>query len=370
MRITNSHDPATPKPGVLYVLGARSWLSWILPFLDFPDVDVDVCTWELGDDPPYELTAPHDGVMLLSHHKTVTRDAEYALGRPAVFAQSPAAARMAFDKRGMAAAARRVEGLAPLPELDPLGALEYLERHAGATIIAKIVHETEGRALRIMNSTTEINDFLRTRYSAEYLLQPYIFGHEYSVNLILDDGGASVYPPVYKGVNSLPFVHTSRRHRMFPAERFVHVDSDYLMRVACDYSREIGARGLVEVEFLDSPDKLFLVEINPRHAATLRMSATATGVNPFHTLALCALGHPVEDRHIPSHALSVEYPTPAYMPLATTARISELGDSHISSRVTITAQTIWALSSLSQDVLATLRSGTSALGSAERGHAP
>jgi hypothetical protein len=370
MRVTSNNNPAKPKPGVLYVLGARSWLSWILPFLDFPDVDVDVCTWEMGSDPPHELTATYDGVVLLSHHNTVVRDAEYALGRPSVFAQSPAAAQMAFDKRDMAAAARRVAGLTPLPEIDPLGALEYLERHPGATIIAKIVHETEGHDLRIMSSTTEVNDFVRKSYSQEYLLQPYIFGHEYSVNLILDDGGASVYPPVYKGVNSLPFVHASRRHRMFPAERFVHVDSDYLMRIACDYSRAIGARGLVEVEFLDSPDKLFLVEVNPRHAATLRMSATATGVNPFHMLALCALGHPVEDRHIPSHALSVEYPTPAYMPLATTARIAELGDSQISSRVTITARTIWALSSLSQDVLATLRSGTSALKPAEHGHAP
>lgn len=356
MRITDS-NPAMPKPAVLYVLGARSWLSWILPFLDFPDMDVDVCSWEMGTDPPHELAIAYDGVVLLSHHATVTRDADFARTRPSIFAQSPAAARIAFDKREMALVAAGISGLTPLPENDPLEAMDYLERHPGAAVIAKKVHETEGHDLRVMTRTTELNEFLRRDYSADYLLQPYIFGREYSVNLITDRGRACVYPPVYKGVNSLPFVHASKRHRMFPADRFIDVDSDHLARVARDYATEIGARGLVEVEFLDSADTLFLVEVNPRHAATLRMSATATGVNPFHRLALCALGHPIEDRHIPSHSLSVEYPTPTYMPLATTARITELGDTHVSSRVTITADNISGLSSLSRDVLMALRAG-------------
>lgn len=349
-------DSDSGAPRVLYVLAMRSWLRWILPFLDAPDLLVDVCIWEHGSPPPEELaSSTYEGVVLLSHHSTLLRDAEFASSHPTIFAQSCAAAKIASDKRQMAEVAQRIPRIRPLPTFTLSDALYYIRSNPSSAIIIKKNDQTDGSATKVFSRAVELEKFAEGHDDLEpFIIQPYIIGEEYSVNLIVHDQRAQIYQPVYKGNNCLPHIHPGERKRVFPAARFVDIDSDLLMNASRECASYINGRGLIEVEFLETSTDVYLVEINPRHAASIRMSITGSGVNAFLTLGWCALGRPLSDGNIPPCALSIEYPTPTRIPNHIAAKVLEVENTHISSRVTITAKTIDELADLSKDILLTL----------------
>ncbi|PIT00780.1 hypothetical protein TSA1_08340 [Bradyrhizobium nitroreducens] len=330
---------------MLFVLGTQTWLSWILPSLESAAYEPFVCTWDIDVAMPEELQdGQFDGIIFVSHHLTTQRDAEIAPRWRNSIAQSLSAASLAFDKRKMASIAEGVSGVEPLPEFDAHEAQMWIRRRPGRAIIAKKIGETEGRGIAVFESEEGLGAFVESEYDTSYILQPFVIGHELSVNVVGAGGRAHFYPTVYKGVNARPLVHAAARRRVCPGHRFANVDVGRIERVSRDIVDAIDGKCLVEIEYIDTGEDLFLVEINPRLAASLRMSMAADGVNAFEFLAAECLGlrYP-HDLGSVKECVSIEYPLRSYISASQKHRLLRIGDVQVSSRITVTNSSLAGL---------------------------
>lgn len=333
-------------PGSLYVLAVASWLDWIMPFLSNGTAPAEVACWQRASAAPARLMASGSNpVILLSHHDTLLRDAAFAQGRSTVLAQPAAIARLAHDKRAMADVASRVDGLRPIPQLTLTEAIEYLTQSATNRVIVKPGDSTEGRQLRLVETPDDLWRLSVSIELDEFLLQPALEGHEYSVNMIADGRFCHTYLPVSKGSNKPFGVHPARRTRTFPA-RIPWSQSIRLMNAACGYALATEAKGLLEVEFLESDGDLYLMELNPRLSATLRMAIVSSQENllrAMHRLLGAGLS---SCRFVPATGHSFEIPLPDGLSSCALAALRRLGDVHVSSRITMAAPTIEQLADL------------------------
>jgi hypothetical protein len=336
----------TTKPKVIFVLAERSWLRWLPGFLQHPHYQAVIHHLDVheGRDTAAELVRPGaDAIVLLSHHTTLLRDARLgeqliALGAPHVIFQSEPVARLALNKRQMAEVARCIPGCHALPELSGDEAREYLSSNSNAAVVSKSVNSTEGRTMEVARST-EMLDAIPCDglVGPDRLLQPFLDGLEYSVNLVCGPGRCITFEPVCKGRTSPDGLHPCRRLRYCPC---LFTDTSLrkrLLKVSRCYARGVGAMGLVEIELIVSNNRIFLLEINPRLSATMRMASIACGRSIFADTPLLFLNPCKYSRPARPVTFTAELPVPRDADLQRLLQLQEHMPLWLSSRVTTAA---------------------------------
>lgn len=138
----------------------------------------------------------------------------------------------------------------------------------------------EGRILVKMRGATQSRGLTWARLGtlAEWgsYWESFVAGLEYSVVVHCIPGGATVFPPVWKGRVREDLVPPWQRCRLLPSGLGVEV-ARKLQEIAARVCRLIDAWGFVEVEFIvpDRGDPL-VVDVNPRISGTMRISGMAT----------------------------------------------------------------------------------------------
>ncbi|WP_346184389.1 ATP-grasp domain-containing protein [Streptomyces osmaniensis] len=204
--------------------------------------------------------------MVHADHLSLVRDAEVGrqLGQRGydVIAPTPLAAAVGQDKVLMQWLLRRA-GI-PQPS-DAHRAAPAANRPA----VIKLRGGTEGKGTRLgdLSEGTESE-----------LSEPFVHGHEYSVNVYTTDAGSMVFPPVAKGETRLDLVPPPRRRRECPAPALTPVLDAQLRSMAVAAVSACAAEGFAEVEFVveHGTGEVLVLEVNPRVSGTLRMSAMAT----------------------------------------------------------------------------------------------
>ncbi len=335
----------------LFILSTPSWLDWITPFLKTSTgPSPDFICWEPQAPAPIRLRAAlRERVVFLSHHVTLKRDANFAQGKSNMLAQPTCVAVIAHDKAKMGEIAAGVPGLKPIPILTFVQALEYLRSSNSKGVVVKRRAGTEGQGVKAAYSAEALEAIRLEDNHADLIFQPLLEGVEYSVNLIAHGERAKIYAPICKGPNPGFKAHPAKRLRRFPAPVSA-AKAQRLMDLAAAYAALIKARGLLEVEFLETDEGIYLVEVNPRLSATLRMAIAGSGENLL--LELGALLTPDKPERIQNGswdhaaiqyvaptAASLEIPLPKDVSGSALQRLFNLGDVHISSRITMTAPT-------------------------------
>lgn len=253
----------------------------------------------------------------------------------------------------MGSYAHRVPGLLALPTLSIAEALDHLAHPKSKGVVLKHRSGTEGDGFRVISTAGQLRA-LKADWERSSLLQPAIEGVEYSVNLITDGTACRVYAPVGKGSNRGFAKHPAKRIRTFPAE-ISNERSFRLMQLAAEYALEIGARGIVEIEFLETETSTYLIEVNPRLSATLRMSIAGSDENILMSLGELQPKGLGKSRFITPTARSVELPLPSTMSCSVIDKLFKLGNVQISSRVTLTAETLSEVTEMCQQAKHILR---------------
>lgn len=317
---------------VRIVLGTGAWRAWLAPFLDDPRFDIEFAE---------PSVAPARAVVFLSRHATLRRDLTFAgpleeLGVPVVVCQPAAVAELALDKRRMAARAAVVDGLRPIPELSPAEAQRALAEGRARMVVAKPVDGTEGQDMFFFRRAEDLTTTGVRLFEGGYVLQPFIDGEEYSVNMMWNGGRCSVYPPVAKG-------RAGEAHPIFRTRRCPAPLADTLLNRCVEYMRPFAPSGPVEVELICAGDEAFLLDVNPRLSATLRLSAVAAESNPFTDLIADALGLAPLGRVVASRRPALEWPLPRDLDDDERAALAGRKDVWISTRVTLAAPDLQAL---------------------------
>lgn len=326
-----------PNPHLLVVLGQASWLEWLPEFLDHPTYTTELVTLPPDSDGAFVRGARHDGVVFLSHHSTLGRDAQLAesLRREAsvpVLCHPLPVAVLAGDKRAMAGFAAAVPGLRAIPELTPRLAVDYLGVRAGNAVVRKQRRGTEGQGLRVLR---EVGDLERAE--EDWLLQPFVDGCEFSVNLIRRGERVLAFEPVFKGSTSLDGVHPCRRERLCPWPDLGPAERRRMIALAVRYAAAIGADGLVEVEFVLRGEDVIFLEVNPRLSATMRLASLACERSIFVELLLSLADPDWAGGEAAAMRFGGERPIPKNVPAAELARLRNRLPLWVSTRASTVA---------------------------------
>jgi hypothetical protein len=190
--------------------------------------------------------------------------------------------------------------------------------------------------MRVFRNPSEIATTGTRLFEGDFLLQPYLAGEEYSVNTVWRRGRCTVYPPVSKGPTRWS-VHPSSRTRLCPSSLSAEPVWEPLVEACVEYMRPFDPQGFVEFELIRHRGRFFLLEVNPRVSATLRMTAVAAARNPFSDLlrAVCGLDRPRGRVEAQRHAM--EWATPTDLGPQQRESLARTPDVWVSTRITIAA---------------------------------
>ena len=312
---------------VQVVLGTQAWRTWIDEFLDDPRFEIEVAEPDASDHTEPDPRRA-EAIVFFSRHETLRRDLAIAGAlreRGATIVCQPAdLVALAMDKRAMARRAAEVDGLQPVPEYTPTQAASALRERGVRLIVAKPDSATEGRGTYRFRKAEELGATATRLYEGGYVLQPFIAGEEYSLNMVWHGGRCNHYPTVTKG--RVRRAHPSMRSRRCPTP-IPH----WVLRACEEYLRPYEPSGPVEIELIRNGNRFYVLDVNPRVSATLRLSTVAAASNPFTDLIAAALGMSRLGRIVQCVRPAMEWPTPPGV------RIEPAPDTWVSTRITIAA---------------------------------
>jgi len=170
----------------------------------------------------------------------------------------------------------------------------------GYPVLVRPSYVLGGRAMEIVYSEEELLEYMQTAVKASpehpVLVDKYLLGKEIEVDAICD-GREVLIPGIMQHIERAG-VHSGDSMAVFPAhdlsERIHAKVVDYTVRLAL----ELKVKGLINIQFVEYEDELYVLEVNPRSSRTVPFISKITGI-PLVKLAtkimlgqsLAALGY-------------------------------------------------------------------------------
>lgn len=175
-------------------------------------------------------------------------------------------------------------------------ALEVAEE-IGFPVLVRPSFVLGGRAMEIVFDAEQLRRFYRIAEDESpgqpVLIDKYMQGIEAEVDVI-SDGEATLVPGVMEHIERAG-VHSGDSMAVFPPVNLSDRVISRMVAAACDLAREIGVRGLMNIQFVVAPTEGSggeaapqILEVNPRGSRTVPFLAKVTGI-PMVDLATRAM---------------------------------------------------------------------------------
>lgn len=154
-----------------------------------------------------------------------------------------------------------------------------------------------GRAMEIVYTEKELERYLREAVIASpdhpILIDEYMVGREVEVDAISD--GRDVFIPGIMEQVERAGVHSGDSIAVYPPQ---HLDQDMIDQIV-DYTTritlELQVKGAVNIQFVVSRGKLYIIEVNPRSSRTVPFLSKVTHVPMVELATRIALGETLQD---------------------------------------------------------------------------
>ncbi|MCR5845833.1 MAG: carbamoyl-phosphate synthase large subunit [bacterium] len=163
-----------------------------------------------------------------------------------------------------------------------------------------------GRAMQIVAKEESMWDYLKTAVAVDedkpVLVDKYIRGKEVEVDAVCD--GQRVFVPGIMELVERTGIHSGDSISVYPPYSL----SEKVKRTVLDYTERlglgIGIVGLLNIQFIvDSEERVYVIEVNPRSSRTVPFLSKATGYSLADIGTLAMLGISLEEQGI-----AVRYP--------------------------------------------------------------
>jgi carbamoyl-phosphate synthase large subunit len=180
-------------------------------------------------------------------------------------------------------------------------AQEVAER-IGYPVLVRPSYVLGGRAMEVVYGPEQLARYIRnaTTMTPEHpvLVDKYLLGKEVEVDAICD-GEEVLIPGIMEhieraGVHSGDSFAVYPAIHLFPAE--VETIVDYTTRIA----RGIGARGLINIQYVIHAGRIYVLEVNPRSSRTVPFLSKVTGVPMVKLATNVMLGKSLREQGHPS----------------------------------------------------------------------
>jgi carbamoyl-phosphate synthase large subunit len=149
-----------------------------------------------------------------------------------------------------------------------------------------------GRAMEIVWSDDEMRSFIksaaRVSGDAPVLVDKYLPFTEAEVDAICD-GTDTLIPGIMEHIERAG-VHSGDSMAVYPAVNLSIDAQKEMVRITAAIARELGAKGMMNVQFVVDGDEVYVLEVNPRGSRTVPYISKAANIPMVSIATKCALG--------------------------------------------------------------------------------
>ncbi len=172
-----------------------------------------------------------------------------------------------------------------------------IARELGFPVLVRPSFVLGGRAMEIVDNEAQLAAYAESAPpilpDAPLLVDKYLRGLEVEVDAVFD-GDDVLIPGIFEHLERAG-VHSGDSISVYPA---VTIDAAMERRIAdvsLAVARELGIRGLINLQFVVHDATLYIIEANPRASRTVPIIQKATGVNLVAAATRIALGEKLRD---------------------------------------------------------------------------
>lgn len=178
------------------------------------------------------------------------------------------------------------------------GALEL-----GYPLVLKSLSLAGGTGFKIATKQTDIPD-----RGYPLLLEKYVEGCEYSVEVLNYQNRTLALLPVYKGPTSFDGLHPMERVKLAPAP-LSPIQAAKLRRLAAEVVSKLNLQPTADIDFVWSKEGPQILEINPRFGGVTALSMVASGILSYKVLVDMLFGQWPSGNYKFNRSIALELPT-------------------------------------------------------------
>lgn len=170
-------------------------------------------------------------------------------------------------------------------------------REIGFPVLVRPSFVLGGRAMEIVYDEDQFRGFYAEAEDANpgqpVLVDRYLLGKEAEVDVI-SDGQATLVPGIMEHIERAG-VHSGDSMAVYPPVTLSEDVQRQMVVSACRIARELGIRGLMNIQFVIENDVPYVLEVNPRASRTVPYISKVTGIPMVDLATRCAMGHTLAD---------------------------------------------------------------------------
>lgn len=157
----------------------------------------------------------------------------------------------------------------------------------GYPLVLKLVDHSGGTGMKVAKNRFELIKGLAD--AGRLLIEKYIDGPEFSVEVLNYGDKTMPLLPVFKGYTNYQCLHPMERVKLAPAP-LSEIDTAKLRSLARDVIRTLNVQPTGDVDIVWSNSGPRILEINPRFGGVTALSMAASGITSYHALVDMLLG--------------------------------------------------------------------------------
>jgi carbamoyl-phosphate synthase large subunit len=172
-----------------------------------------------------------------------------------------------------------------------------IARELGFPVLVRPSFVLGGRAMEIVHNEAQLASYAESappiKPDAPLLVDRYLAGLEVEVDAVFD-GEDILVPGIFEHIERAG-IHSGDSIAVYPPQRLNEAQQARIVDVTTATARELGIRGLINIQFVMHDDELFIIEANPRASRTVPIIQKATGRNVVAAATRVALGERLRD---------------------------------------------------------------------------
>ncbi|HVA27615.1 MAG TPA: carbamoyl-phosphate synthase large subunit, partial [Candidatus Baltobacteraceae bacterium] len=239
------------------------------------------------------------GVMLAFGGQTaINLAAELSARNVRIIGSDRASLDMAEDRSQFEAALQRLGVARP----EGKAATSFREarafaRELGFPVLVRPSFVLGGRAMEIIYNEGQLASYAESAPpilpGAPLLVDKYLKGLEVEVDAVFD-GDDILIPGIFEHIERAG-IHSGDSISVYPTQTVDDAMTARIVTVTESIARELGIRGLINIQFVVHEGGLYIIEANPRASRTVPIIQKATGVNMVAAATRIALGEKLRD---------------------------------------------------------------------------
>jgi carbamoyl-phosphate synthase large subunit len=215
-----------------------------------------------------------------------------------VLGTSPAAIAMAEDRDQFEKLLNRL-GI-PKPQgraVNSLNEALVVAEEVGYPVLVRPSFVLGGRAMAIIYDADHLRGFYQEAEDANpgqpVLVDKYFVGKEAEVDVI-SDGVDTLVPGIMEHIERAG-IHSGDSMAVYPP---VSVDAGLQAKMvdyACLIARELGVKGMMNIQFVLVDDEAYVIEVNPRASRTVPYLSKVTGIPMVQLATRCMMGQTLKE---------------------------------------------------------------------------